>query len=126
MSDRVHPSDEAMFYAIVPAADRRKGRRQRQGALASIARVIDGIQTPPFEVRLTDASARGVGIRSTLPLERGSLYRLQIGFDTAVDVRVVRSRARSDGTFDVGTLYAGRRISLKTTRRIAAVIKAAA
>ena len=102
----MHPSDEAMFYALVPAADRRAGDRRTAGVSATVARVINGIEVNAFNVRICDVSFRGVGIRSALPLDAATVYRLRIATGFQMLIRIVRSRARRDGMYDVGALYA--------------------
>lgn len=96
--------DEAIFYAIVPAADRRHADRVRAGTPATATRLIGGAESGSFQVMVTDASERGVGIRCGVPLERGASYRLRMLAGQAADVRVVRSRLRHDGLYDVGAL----------------------
>jgi len=99
-------ADEAMYYAIVPAADRRSADRRPAGAPATAARIVAGQATRAFDVIVTDVSERGVGIRSPVPLEPDTIYRIitltqQVGY-----IRIVRSRSRDDGMYDVGALHA--------------------
>lgn len=99
-------SDEAMYYAIVPAADRRGADRRATGAPATATRIVAGQASRLFDVIVTDVSSRGVGLRSPVPLETDAVYRIvtlsqQVGY-----IRIVRSRPRPDGAYDVGALHA--------------------
>ena len=106
MSKHSSSSDEAMYYAIVPTADRRSTERRPAGAPATATRIVAGQASRPFDVIVTDVSSRGVGLRSPVPLEQDAVYRIvtlsqQVGY-----IRVVRSRPRPDGAYDVGALHA--------------------
>jgi hypothetical protein len=98
-------ADREMFYALVASADRRRESRQPSGAPAAVVRVIHGKELERHEVLLSDVSARGVGLRSPIPLEKGSIYKLQPLGEGPTLIRVVRSRKRLDGTFDVGAVH---------------------
>jgi hypothetical protein len=98
------PADREMFYALVAEADRRRESRRPSGAPASAIRVLHGKELDRHEVLISDVSARGVGMRSPVPLEKGSIYKLQPLGEPATLVQVVRSRKRLDGSFDVGAI----------------------
>lgn len=100
-----HPADREMFYALVAEADRRRESRRPSGAPATASRVIHGKEFDHHDVLISDVSARGVGLRSPVPLEKGSIYKLQPLGEEATLVRVVRSRKRLDGSFDVGAVH---------------------
>jgi len=102
---RIHP-DEAIFYAIVPQADRRREERQAAGIRGTIGRVIGGVETHRFDVLVTDRSERGLGLRSPVPLQQGALYRITTPTTGIIDVHVIRSRGREDGAYDVAALHA--------------------
>lgn len=98
-------ANEQMFYAIVPKADRRSDDRRRKGTLARASRIIGACEVDRIEVLVTDVSATGLGIWSNLPLQSGAVYRLQIFGQRDAFVRVVRSRARNDGSYSVGARF---------------------
>jgi hypothetical protein len=97
-------NDSEMFYALVASADRRRDSRQPSGEPATAARLIGGKELDKYDVLVSDISRRGVGLRSTVPLEKGCEYRLTILGETPTIIRVVRSRKRGDGAFDVGAI----------------------
>jgi hypothetical protein len=97
-------NDKEMFYALVADADRRRDSRRPAGAPAAVARLIAGREVDRHEVLVSDVSARGVGLRSAMPLDKGSEYRLHVLGEPASLIRIVRSRPRRDGTFDVGAI----------------------
>lgn len=99
-------ADEAMYYAIVPAADRRSADRRPAGAPATAARIVAGQASRAFDVIVTDVSARGVGLRSPVPLEPDAVYRVTTLSQQVGHICIVRSRLRDDGTYDVGALHA--------------------
>ena len=103
---RPHTADDAMFYAIVPAADRRASTRRPSGLLVTLSRIIGGEIHDKLDATLTDVSCSGIGLRSAVALERDALYRVQAGDDEAFYVRVNRSRRRFDGAYDVGARHA--------------------
>jgi hypothetical protein len=96
--------DKDMFYALVADADRRRESRLPAGAPAIASRLIGGREIARQEVLVSDVSSRGVGLRSPLPLEKGGEYKLQMLGEDAWLIRIVRSRRRLDGTFDVGAI----------------------
>jgi hypothetical protein len=110
-------SDETVFYAIAteppPAAagqNRRRSFRRPLGTVATIARLLGGETLNRLQVLIVDVSNEGVGLRSPIGLIRDGVYRLQIGHADATDsleslIRVVTSRSRPNGTFDVGARY---------------------
>ena len=98
-------ADESMFYAIVPTADRRDNQRQARGASATVVRVIGGLEVNRFGVRVTDASPRGVGIRSRVPLQPGGVYRLEVGLEQSCHIKVIRCRPRIGLGYDIGALF---------------------
>ncbi|HEY8746544.1 MAG TPA: hypothetical protein VIM11_01120 [Tepidisphaeraceae bacterium] len=96
--------DKDMFYALVADADRRRESRRPAGAPAVASRLIGGKEIGRHEVLVSDVSSRGVGLRSAVPLDKGAEYKLQILGENAWLIRIVRSRPRLDGTFDVGAI----------------------
>jgi len=97
-------NDNEMFYALVASADRRRDSRQPSGEPATASRLIGGREIDKYDVLVSDISRKGVGLRSRVPLEKGCEYRLQILGEKPTLIRVVRSRKRGDGTFDVGAV----------------------
>ena len=96
--------DKDMFYALVADADRRREVRQPSGSPAVACRLIGGKELDRHEVLVSDVSQRGAGLRSPVPLEKGAEYKLTILGKEPWIVRIVRSRPRLDGTFDVGAI----------------------
>lgn len=94
--------NERMFCAIVSGADRRQEHRRPIGALASIRRVIDGETLDRLDIVLRDVSRHGIGLRSPVPLPGGAVYRVELGTEEDVRIRIIHSRRRFDGTYDVG------------------------
>jgi hypothetical protein len=102
ITQRSIASDKQMFYALVAEPERRRQERRRKGILARAARIVGGREMGRIEVLISDVSATGVGLWSNIPLESGTVYRLQIFGESDLYVRVVRSRKRFDGSYDVG------------------------
>ena len=96
--------DKDMFYALVADADRRRDIRQPSGQPATASRLIGGKELDRHEVLVSDISKRGVGLRSPIPLDKGCEYKLQILGEHPWIIRVVRSRPRLDGSYDVGAI----------------------
>jgi len=96
--------DKDLFYALVADADRRREIRKPSGAPAVASRLIGGKELDRHDVLVSDISKRGVGLRSPIPLEKGAEYKLQVLGEDPWIVRIVRSRPRLDGTFDVGAI----------------------
>ena len=97
-------ADEAMFHAIVARAERRDEPRRPAGISAIVSRIIGGEQVDRLEVRVTDVSARGVGLSCTVPLERGKLYLLHVGPDSGY-IRIIRCRESLRGGYNIGALH---------------------
>jgi len=97
-------SDKELFYALVADADRRRETRKPSGAPAVASRLVGGKELDRHEVLVSDISKRGVGLHSPIPLEKGAEYKLQILGEAPWLVRVVRSRPRLDGSYDVGAI----------------------
>lgn len=95
-------SNERMFCAIVSGAERRQEHRRSIGALAAIRRVVDGESLDRLDIVVRDVSPHGLGLRSPVPLPGGATYRLELGTEEDVHIRIVHSRRRFDGTYDVG------------------------
>ena len=95
-------ADEAMFYAIVPGADRRGGSRRPAGLVVSLSRIIGGETCDRLDVTLMDVSPNGIGLRSPVPLDRGGIYKLDLRAADSIYIRINRSRRRFDDTYDVG------------------------
>lgn len=102
ITQRFFASDKQMFYALVAEPERRRQERRRKGTLAQAVRIVGGLEMGRTEVLVSDVSATGVGLWSNIPLEAGTVYRLQIFGESDLYIRVVRSRKRFDGSYDVG------------------------
>ena len=98
-------ADARVFHAIRPADDRRESGRLMTGAAARATRMVAGIEATRFDVRVTDVSPRGVGLRAALPLQSGDIYHLQVGFSQSMYVRIIRCRDCPDGSYDIGALF---------------------
>ena len=96
--------DKDMFYALVADADRRREARKPSGAPAVASRLVGGKELDRQQVLVSDISKRGVGLHSPIPLDKGAEYKLEILGEEPWIVRIVRSRPRLDGTYDVGAI----------------------
>ena len=110
------PSNEDIFHTILsgaPAqaavaarvgAERRRSFRLPVGLVGTVARELHGEIQHPLSVYVLNVSDHGVGLRSPVHFHRESVYRLTIGRENAdlKRFKVVSSRKRDDGTFDVG------------------------
>jgi hypothetical protein len=104
--------DARLFYSIVsPPPDGEAGARERRrsfrrpvGTIATITRVIDGVEHHRLSVLVMDRSDHSVGIRSPIGLTPGAFYRLQIGCDhgQSILIQISSSRRRDDDSYDVG------------------------
>lgn len=98
--------DEAMFYAIVPDADRRGSPRRAAGLMVGISRIAGGQACDRLDVTLMDVSSSGIAMRSPVPLDQEGIYKIDLGGGDSVCVQINRSRRRVDGTYDVGARFA--------------------
>lgn len=107
-------SDTMVFESIVPpisgtiphAPERRRSFRRPLGTIATISRIIDGLEHNRLHVLVTNRSEEGVGLRCPIGLVEGGIYRLQIGCelgDSAL-IQIRTSRARFDLSFDIGAV----------------------
>jgi hypothetical protein len=113
--DRVGKKAEAPAKVValeevdIDGRDRRRSTREPVVTLGMI-REIDCPENEfsfptPLQVLITDVSLHGVGFRSPEALESTALYVIEIGvgpLHLSSRFRVVRSRSRQDGTYDVG------------------------
>src|SRR5258708_11845403 len=88
----------------------RRSSRGPRGRAAPAPRLLGGETLNRLHVLIVDVSTEGVGLRCPIGLVHNAIYRLQIGNGEASDsleslIRVVTSRARPNGTFDVGGRY---------------------
>jgi hypothetical protein len=67
--------------------------------------LIGGRELDRHDVLVSDVSNRGVGLRSPIPLEKGCVYKLQPLGEQPTLIRIVRSRKRLDGSYDVGAVH---------------------
>lgn len=94
-----------MYYALVASADRRRELRKPSAMTAIASRIVGGEEGERFEVEITDTTRNGLGIRAPIPLEDGGRYRVQLWGTDACCVRVIRSRQRYDGQYDIGARF---------------------
>jgi hypothetical protein len=90
--------------------DRRRSIRAPVGTVASIRQVVNAVELNPVHVLVTDVSGGGLGLRCPISLVRGGLYRVEIENHcepNTANVKVVSSRRRRDGSYDIGTRYVG-------------------
>ena len=99
------PANCAIFYAIVPAADRRQAARRPSGIAATLSQFVGGIEVDRIEALVTETSATGLSIRSPVPLQRGAIYHLQIPTRDQCCIRIARSRPQFDGSHRAGALF---------------------
>jgi hypothetical protein len=89
-----------------PGERRRAGARQPMEALGVLTE-FDGDKQ--LQVTVCDISPDGCCFRSPVPFRPGTRYSMRIGTGPlylASTLDILASRARSDGTFDVGARFA--------------------
>jgi hypothetical protein len=62
----------------------------------------------PIQVMVRDVSLHGVGFRASISFEKGAIYYIHIGvgpLHLSSRTRIVQSRLRSDGTYDIGAEF---------------------
>jgi hypothetical protein len=84
--------------------ERRRSSREPVVTVGMIRRLSHDDE-PSEQVLVTNVSLHGVGFRSTHLLPMGSRWAIEIGvgpLHLTSRLRVARSRARNDGTYDIG------------------------
>ena len=94
----VHPSGRGVI-------ERRRSLRHPLGATGTV--MLDESPTDPrqLQVMVMNVSLHGVGFRSPVEFREGSVFQVRIGagpLHLSSKFRVVSSRMRGDGTWDVG------------------------
>jgi hypothetical protein len=74
------------------------------GTIATISRIIDGVERHRLGVLVTNRSNDSVCLRSPIGLPPGAMYQLQIGTQESDQtlLQITASRPREDGSYDVG------------------------
>ncbi len=93
---------------IAGREEHRRHLRRPIGLVSIIHRLIGSEQIGRLDVLVTNVSEGGIGLRCPIGLVKGGVYSLHMGTHAGANVsyiRVVRSRRREDGTFDVGAKY---------------------
>ena len=93
------------IQAIKPK-ERRRGSRQPLGATGLLTAANDSDKQ--LQVFVLNVSLHGVGFRSPVFFQPGSLYQMRIGtgpLHLSSRLRIVSSREREDGTWDVGAKF---------------------
>jgi hypothetical protein len=95
--------------ANLPAgAERRRSRRHAVRVPATLLPHGETRAEFKLDVLMRDVSLHGAGLRCQAPLPAGERYTLDIGagpLNLHARVRVVTSRQRRDGTWDVGVEF---------------------
>jgi hypothetical protein len=89
-----------------PADDRRQSRRHTVTLPATLT-ATDGTDRR-LEVRVRDISLHGAGLRSDVPTEVGGEWHLDVGaglLKLHARVRIVNSRIRRDGSWQMGATF---------------------
>jgi hypothetical protein len=90
-------------------AERRRSRRVPVTMPATLTPVADGKDgSAALELQVRNVSLHGAGLRSAAPLAVDEVYNLDMGpgpLKLHARVRVVASRQRRDGLWDVGVEY---------------------
>jgi hypothetical protein len=84
--------------------DRRRSTREPVVTLGTI-RPLNHDDAATEQVLVTNVSLHGVGIRSSRALPIGTSWMIEIGvgpLHLTSRLRVVRTRVRTDGTYDIG------------------------
>ena len=90
----------------VRARERRRNRREQLTVLG----VLTEPNSPdkPLEVAVVNVSPTGCAFRSPVAFRPGAVYAMRIGTGTVrltSTLRIISSRDRSDGLFDVGAKF---------------------
>jgi hypothetical protein len=88
--------------------DRRRSHRTPTGSLATIRQIVNADALNPIHVLIMDVSAGGLGLRCPINMVRGGLFRIDVEDHAepySVNVKVVSSRRRRDGSYEIGTRY---------------------
>jgi c-di-GMP-binding flagellar brake protein YcgR len=99
-----------IFKPTPKETERRRSLRTPAGSLGCIRQAGKVAEVNPLHVLIMDVSEGGLGLRSPLSLVRNAIYRIAIedSADSEVmSVKVVSSRRRRDGSYDIGTRYVG-------------------
>jgi hypothetical protein len=87
--------------------DRRRSSREPVVTVGMI-RPLNHDDAAPEQVLVTNVSLHGVGVRATRPIGVGTRWAIEIGvgpLHITSRMRVVRTRLRSDGTYDIGAEF---------------------
>ena len=92
----------------IPIKPRERRREKRQSL--TVLGVLTAANEPdkPLEVAVSDVSLHGCSFRSPVPFRAGAAYTLRIGtggLHLASTLRIISSRDRADGFFDVGAKF---------------------
>jgi hypothetical protein len=112
--DASHMDDAELFCAVFEREkksgdDRRRSYRHPLGAAGVLMRENDSEPgADSVHVLVFNVSIHGVGFRSTVPMKIDARRRLRIGSGPlflAARLKVVSSRVRADGTYDIGAEF---------------------
>ena len=101
----------AAFSASAPPVDsirpreRRRGNRQPLGVVGTLTEANSDKQ---LDVSVLNVSLHGCAFRSPVPHRPGSVYKMRIGsgpFHLTSTIRVISSRDRADGFYDIGAKF---------------------
>ena len=90
------------------SVERRKSTRQPLGAVGLLSAEGESQFKNQLEVLVLDVSLGGVGFRAPVAFRVGATYALRIGsgpLHLKARLRIVSSRNRDDGMFDVGAKF---------------------
>ena len=88
--------------------ERRRSTREPVTTLGMLRSLDQGEFDRPRQVMVSDVSLHGVGFRCMEKLDDDLIYVIEIGvgpLHLTSQLRIVRNRARADGTYDVGAEF---------------------
>ena len=102
------PTPAAAPIGSIPIKPRERRREKRQSL--TVLGVLTAANAPdkPLEVAVSDVSLHGCSFRSPVPFRAGAPYTLRIGtggLHLTSTLRIISSRDRADGFFDVGAKF---------------------
>jgi hypothetical protein len=88
--------------------DRRRSKRHPAATLGAILPANGDASRMQLQVLVVNVSLGGAGLRSPVAFAPGDLYQLRIGTGPLLlssQIRIVSSRSRPDGQYDVGVEF---------------------
>jgi hypothetical protein len=99
-------SPSATTPKAIPPRERRKGLRQPLGVVGVLTEI--NAADKQLEVSILNVSLHGCAFCSPVPFRPGATYTMRIGtgpLHLASTLRIISSRDRADGFYDVGAKF---------------------